>query len=381
MEKCTNCGSLVTEKLNETSRQGSRAVMSDGTFANDFDASQSLCKHCGSIFISYSPANRLEKYFSEEYDVSDEIQNCQVVVSGTRQGKHSLIHKSLLDSCTELPMQGSFLEIACGNGLLSEKFAETHSNWKCIAIDPSNQSAPHAHEKVSFIQDFFDPSFFQGERFDVIVAHGILNRTAPLEMLRGIAVIANQNAIVSLEIVTLENSIFAPYIWDHCYTFLEKVFVGYLESCGIIVIKRVDCGPTIQFLCRFDKDMATKENTVDLETIESSLSLYQEHLATWDSINNNFISSLSRYPGKKIALFGAGLYSAVLVNNLGNPRFDFVIDEVRAGRFFEGLEIISLEDAVKIDDEIVVLLCARPSNLDYIKEKLDHEGVLVEPLL
>lgn len=381
MGKCTNCGSLETDTLNETSRQGSRAVMSDGSFANDFDASQSLCNHCGSIFISYCPSNRLEKYFSEEYDVSDEIQNCQVVVSGTRQGKHSLIHKSLLDSCKKLPMQGSFLEIACGNGLLSEKFAEKHSNWKCIAIDPSNQSAQHTHEKVRFIQDFFDPSLFQGEKFDVIVAHGILNRTAPLEMLRGIAVIANQNALVSLEIVTLENSIFAPYIWDHCYTFLEKVFVGYLESCGIIVNKRVDCGPTIQFLCKFDKDLATKENTVDLETIESSLSLYQEHLAKWDSINNNFISSLSCNPGKKIALFGAGLYSAVLVNNMDNPRFDFVIDEVRAGRFFEGLKIISLEDAVKIDDEVVVLLCSRPSNLDYIKEKLEDEGFLVEPLL
>ena len=381
MVKCTNCGSLETEKLNETSKQGTRAVMSDGTFANDFDASQSLCKHCGSIFISYSPANRLEKYFSEEYDVSDEIQNCQVVVSGTRQGKHSLIHKSLLDSCTELPMQGSFLEIACGNGLLSKKFAEEHSNWNCVAIDPSNQSAQHTHEKVSFIQDFFDPSLFRGEKFDVIVAHGILNRTAPLEMLRGIAVIANQNALVSLEIVTLENSIFAPYIWDHCYTFLEKVFVGYLESCGIIVNKRVDCGPTIQFLCKFDKDMAIKENTVDLETIESSRSLYQEHLAKWDCINNNFLTTLTRNPGKKIALFGAGLYNAVMVNNLGNPSFDFVIDEIRAGRFFEGLEIISLEDAVKIGDEIVVLLCTRPSNLDYIKEKLEDEGFLVEPLL
>ena len=139
----------------------------------------------------------------------------------------------------------------------------------------------------------------------------------------------------------MENSIFAPYIWDHCYTFLEEIFVGYLNSCGIIVNKRVDCGPTVQFLCRFDMAMTTEDNNVAPDIIDSSFSLYQEHLSKWDCIKNNFLTALSKNPGKKIALFGAGLYNAVLVHKLDKPHFDFVIDEVRAGRFFEGLKIIS----------------------------------------
>jgi len=378
MMKCSNCGAKNSLQLNQT---GERAVMSDGSFANDFEASQSLCTCCGSISISYRPSNRLEKYFSEEYDVSDEIQNCQVVVSGNRQSKHSLIHKSLLDSCAELPTHGRFLEIACGNGVLSGKFAATHSNWECVAIDPSNQSSQQTHEKVRFIRNFFDPALFRDEKFDVLVAHGILNRTPPLEMLRGISAIANHNALISIEIVTLENSIFAPYIWDHCYTFLEEIFVGYLNSYGIIVDKRVDCGPTIQFLCTFDKEMATENNVVPSEMIDSTLSLYQEHLAKWELIKNNFLSALARNEGEKTALFGAGLYNAVLVNILAKPNFDFIIDEVRAGRFFEGMKIISLDEAVKIGEEMVVFLCSRPSNLDYIKEKLENKGFLVESLL
>ncbi|MDC0156698.1 class I SAM-dependent methyltransferase [Verrucomicrobia bacterium] len=378
MLKCSNCVKKDTLQLNQTS---DRAVMSDGSFANDFGATQSLCRSCGCIFITYQPSNRLEKYFSEEYDVSDEIQNCQVVVSGNRQGKHSLIHNSLLDSCAGLPSHGRFLEIACGNGTLSEKFAEAHPNWECLAIDPSNQSARNRYEKVHFIHDFFDPALFQGESFDVIVAHGILNRTAPMEMLRGIASIANQNALISIEIVTLENSIFAPYIWDHCYTFLEEVFVGYLNSCGMTVDHRVDCGPTIQFICRFDKEMAIGNNAGFPETVDSSLSLYQDHIAKWELIKNNFLLALARNEGKKIALFGAGLYNAVLINILKEPKFDFVIDEVRAGRFFEGIEIISLDDAVRSEEAMVVFLCSRPSNLDYINEKLENKGFLVESLL
>ena len=66
MKKCTNCGSLETVKLNKTGKQGLRTVMSDGSFAQNFIASKHLCKNCGSIFINYSPPNRLDKFFAEE---------------------------------------------------------------------------------------------------------------------------------------------------------------------------------------------------------------------------------------------------------------------------------------------------------------------------
>ena len=96
---------------------------------------------------------------------------------------------------------------------------------------------------------------------------------------------------------------------------------------------------------------------------------------------NVVISGRRENEGKKIALFGAGLYNAVLINILKEPKFDFVIDEVRAGRFFEGIEIISLDDAVRSEEAMVVFLCSRPSNLDYINEKLENKGFQVETLL
>ena len=159
-----------------------------------------------------------------------------------------------------------------------------------FAIDPSIKSAQNISDEVRFIQNFFNPALFKDQKFDVIVAHGILNRTEPLKMLSDIAFIANKNALISIEVVTMENSIFAPYIWDHCYTFLEEVFVKYLNSVGIVVQKRVDCGPTVQFLCRFDKDMQTGFQGVASDVIESSLALYHNHLSTWNAIKNNLPS-------------------------------------------------------------------------------------------
>ena len=127
--------------------------------------------------------------------------------------------------------------------------------------------------------------------------------------------------------------------------------------------------------------MAIGNNAGFPETVDSSLSLYQDHIAKWELIKNNFLLALARNEGKKIALFGAGLYNAVLINILKEPKFDFVIDEVRAGRFFEGIEIISLDDAVRSEEAMVVFLCSRPSNLDYINEKLENKGFQVETLL
>ena len=371
IEKCKNCKSRETEKLNETGKQGLKAVMSDGSFAKNFNASQHLCKHCGSIYISYSPANRLEKYFSEEYDISEEVQNCQIVLSGTRQEKHSVIHQSLLSFCNDLPSKGNFLEIACGNGMLSSKFADEHPKWDSVAVDPSVDSGTQVSSNVKFIRDFFDPTLFDGRKFDVIIAHGILNRTPTLKMLEDITSIANQNALISLEIVTLENSIFAPYIWDHSYTFLEETFCEYLNSCGIIVQKRVDCGSTIQFLCRYKGSDSKKKLAIPQRIIESTHLLFQNHLKKWAEIKTNFLENLALQEKQKVNLFGAGLYNAVLLSLVNKANIDVIIDDVRKGFFLDDLKIINFKKAAESKRKTPVFLCARTRNINYIRDKLE----------
>jgi ubiquinone/menaquinone biosynthesis C-methylase UbiE len=377
MENCTNCDNDNTEKLNETARHEYSAVMSDGSIANDFNASQNLCKNCGSIFINYYPSNRLEQFFSDSYDVSDEVQDCQIVVSGKKSSKHSVIHKSLLNFCAQVPSNGYFLEIACGNGILSSKYADKHTKWECIAVDPSRNSGKMISKRVRFVNDFFDPSLFESQKFDVIVAHGILNRTPTIKILDNICKVAAPNAIISLEIVTLENSIFAPYIWDHSYTFLEETFCEYLNSSGIIIIKRVDCGSTIQFLCKYKGEEYNKLLSIKESTIESTYKLYFNHLHLWDEIKTKFLKNLSLCKKEKVNLFGAGLYSAVLLSLIDPAKINSVIDEIRTGSFVYDIKIINLEKAAEAQPKIPVFICARPRNKLYIKEKLEARGFSV----
>ena len=377
MQKCTGCGSLETVKLNKTGKQALRTVMSDGSFAQNFIASKHLCKNCGSIFINYSPPNRLEKFFAEEYNVSDEVQNCQVVLSGERYDKHTIIHNSVLNFCADITPDGHFLEIACGNGMLSNRFANEHPKWDCVALDPSIDSGSNVSQNVIFIKNFFDPSLFDCRKFDVIIAHGILNRTSTLKMLKDITSIANENALISLEVVTLENSIFAPYIWDHSYTFLEETFCEYLNSCGIIVQKRVDCGSTIQFLCRYKGSDSKKKLVIPQRIIESTHLLFQNHLKQWADIKTNFLENLAQQKKQKVTLFGAGLYNAVLLSLVNKANIDVIIDDVRKGFFLDDLKIINLKKAAESKRKTPVFLCARTRNINYIRDKLEAKDFSV----
>jgi hypothetical protein len=377
MDTCTNCGSRISKFLNKSTIHSKRVVMSDGSFALNFNATQSYCSSCKCISIAYDPPNRLENYFSDEYDVTDKVQNCQVVFSGKNLGKHSIIHESLLNYCSKLPEKGTFIEIASGNGILSKKFAQQHKYWHCTAIDPSIHSAKQNYENICFINGFFDPKLFEGSKFDVIVAHGILNRTPPFKMLNGITSILNQNGIVSIEVVILEGSIYAPFIWDHCYTYLEKTFECYLNHFGLMVDKKIDCGTTVQFICKYDKKKKLKTFKLDHSLNELTLSEYNNHNKLWDEIIRNFTSICNENKDKKIALFGAGLYTGVLMNQIDERKVDFIIDEIRYGKNFDNKNVVNLTEAKQITDDFIVLLCCSPKNIGYLETKLTKANINV----
>ena len=375
MSQCSNCNSGNTTKLNDTGAN-KIAPMSDGKVVKNFEAAHFLCKDCACIFTEYYPKDRLERFFKEEYDVSDTVQNCQVVLSGAKHNKHSVIHKNLLNEVENLASSGNMLEIACGQGDLTRLFSQKYPQWKSIGLDPSLNATFEPNDNLEYIRDFFSPNIFKETKFDVIVAHGILNRTPTLTMLQGICDIANHDALVSIEIVTLENSFYAPYIWDHSYTFLEDTFKKYLNNLGLIIKNTYDCGSTIQFICKYD---ATKKKVFTTsQLIVQTQDLYDNHISKWSSIKNNFENYSKEYENNTKAIFGAGLYSAVLSSVINPKEVDLVIDELRAGREFQEYKVKDIKD---IDNkETVFLLCARERNMDFLNSKLTELSFKVKNL-
>jgi ubiquinone/menaquinone biosynthesis C-methylase UbiE len=373
---CSNCNSTLSLELSNTDETHQRAAMSDGRIVADFCASHHLCRNCGAMFTVYQPENRLRRYFAEEYDVSDTVQNCQVVIDNQQLGKHSVIHENLLRETNKLPNTGSMLEIACGEGDLTRKFARANPNWSCLGIDPSvSAHLDSTQGNLKFIRNFFSVDEVKNNKFDVIVAHGILNRTPTLKMLEEISLVANDGALVSVEIVTLENSYYAPYIWDHSYTFLEETFEQYLNHFGFKLEKKYDCGSTVQFVARFKKKECSIAKFVTSRTIvEKTHQLYSQHQQTWSSINEKH----NAHKERPVALFGAGLYSAVLMNLVGEKNIDYVVDEFRAGSKFGQHKVIGLGELMR---DATILLCCRERNINYIIEKLIRQNIRVKSLL
>ena len=78
-----------------------------------------------------------------------------------------------------------------------------------------------------------------------------------------------------------------------------------------------------------------------------------------------------------LALFGAGMYSGVLMNLLAGFSdalpVQYVIDEMKQGGDLFGVPVVGLEEASGLD--IHVGLCVRPAYLDIVRKKLEGAGL------
>ena len=110
---------------------------------------------------------------------------------------------------------------------------------------------------------------------------------------------------------------------------------------------------------------------------ELTLSEYNNHNKLWDKIIRNFTSICNENKDKKIALFGAGLYTGVLMNKIDGRKVDFIIDEIRYGKNFDNKNVVNLTEAKQITDDFIVLLCCSPKNIAYLETKLTKANINV----
>jgi len=220
---------------------------------------------------------------------------------------------------------------------------------------------------------FFDEKLFPNKTFDFVVAHGFINRSATLPELIKIGHICNDGAFLSLELLLMENSLFSPYIWDHSFMFPQCIFEFYLSHAGFTPVKITNCGSSFHYLCK-KTERAKEIETLHIpeSLIEKVEQMFANHLAWWKNVNNNLTVSL-HHASDHLALFGAGLYSAVLFSFVSPKRFTCAIDEIKTGKKFFDLPVISIEDARKIKP--TVLLCSRPEYFSTIRKKLESNDI------
>lgn len=384
MMKCSNCSSTSLETLGSIDSINSMAVTSDAQLMGEFKAKRTLCKRCALVEIHYSPPDRLKKYFIHDYDLSDEVQDNLIVQNKKTMGKHGHIIESLFSALEDIGDNGSYLEIACGKGELIEYFQQKYPKWECTGIDPSLQApeqdtedtVPSGGARPNFIKGFFEESYFEAKKFDLIVAHGFLNRSPVLPELMKIRNLSRKGTLLSIEVCVFENSVFAPYIWDHPFNYKTAVFERYLKQAGFRTLSRTNCSSSYHFISVCDSDPQPMEDIrVDSSLVRETQSLYNDHLKWWEVVRDNHEKAVSaRSVGERFALFGAGLFSAVLISLVGRAAPELVIDEIKSGSTFFEMPVVGLSEAA-CDKPPHVLLCSRPDYVESITEKLKERKI------
>jgi len=373
---CSNCSSRETVVLNEVDSESSILLTSDVQCLNNIHAKRLLCEHCGCISVRFSKDYSLDDFYKTKYITDEKVQDHFIISEKKLKSKHKYLQKKLFKNGLLNISKGTILEIACGKGDLIRQFSKDNTEWECWAIDPSiNEKSFIKESEIRYIKDIFKHEYFEKNYFDIIIAHGLLNRAPVLDTLRQIGLCASKGALVSLEVMLLENSHCIPYIWDHTYMFTMRVFQYYLKSNGFEILEIENMGPSYHFMCKYsalEEEKYFIPGKLDYRLLEDTKSQYQQHVTWWESAFDTINIVLKK--NEQICLFGAGMYSAILMSKLDNKNaVKYILDELKSGSFLNSIPIIDISDAKTICSNIVLLV--RPEYLKLIINKLMENDI------
>ena len=369
---CNNCQHQGLEILDERDGHDRPLVTSDAQLLDAVRAVRTLCPACACVEVHYDPADRLQKFFAAQYDVSDAIQDNLVVQDDRVVGKHTVVKGQGAELIATLPDRGRALEIACGSGDWLAWLLEQRPGFACWGIDPAAHAGAALPEQATFIRDRFELDALPDEPFDLIVAHGFLNRAPTLPELRKIRILSRPGTLLSIEIVILEESVFAPHVWDHPFHFRREVFEHYLQSLGFEVEAWHDCVSAWNCRARCTGDGG--DLAVPGDQVALTRRHWLEQLSWWET----GAEALRQDPlpsGLRPAIFGAGLYSAVLHHEAARDLdFSVVIDDIKAGQTFADRPVITVAEAATAGD-LHVRLLTRDRYLASVSDQLARAGI------
>jgi len=370
---CPHCGASSLEVKARGGPGKLPLLASDTQIIGNACARRTLCRQCACLGVTFDPPDTLERFYARDYDIGPEIQNHPIVIQGKVMPKHDHVTRSLFSSLEGLPPKGRFLEIACGRGDLSRAFQAMHPDCECLAVDPSDEARAafeSSPSDVTFVHGFFTPETLGGQVFDLVVAHGLLNRVAPLRTLLDIRAISRPGTLLSLDLMLLEQSECAPFIWDHTFMYGLDALTAYLAHAGFEIDKVVDSASCTHIMCRCTGSALGEPDDISLPNglFKRTEDLLEAHHGFWRAAAAAARKRLTA--GGPYAIFGAGMYSAVLLTITDTHGIGHVIDETKAGSEFFGLPVVPLEEA-----GLPVLLCARPAYMNAIEATLRGRGV------
>lgn len=344
---------------------------SDGAYLADVRAARLLCRDCGVLEAVYDPPDALSRHFARDYDLAPAVQNNLVVRDGVVHTKKSLIDHRL-DAWIARRAGGvrAALEVACGRGDLARRLAAAYPHWEVTGLDPSPDLEPQDAGPGSprLLRSVFRPERFAPGRHDLLIAHGLLNRTPPLAALQGLRRLARPGALASFELVYLETAPYAPRIWDHAFHATRATVHHWLAVIGFHVLEEADNASSWHVIAEAC-DPKPGPWRPSGETDHAGAH-FEAFVRWWTAAETAARREAARGP---YALFGAGMFSAALSPALSATPPAAVIDDVKAGGRFHGLDVITREEAAARG--LAVVLFTRPAYVDAMAARARAAGL------
>jgi SAM-dependent methyltransferase len=303
------------------------------------------CSACGTLQKNVTDAWLQEmRSLYAGYSIYEQGSGCEQMSFDTMSGAGTARSKKIVHwLCTteSLPLEGSLLDIGCGNGAFMRAFGDCRPLWQKtgLELDTRHQSSIAAIPGAVNLHVGTLESL--NARFDLIVLiHALEHIPHPIQYLRELAKRLNPGGKVLIEVPDVDRSPFDILIADHCTHFSTNTLGSIVIMAGFEILY-IETGIVTKELTLLARHPAL-ESAAGVVAHDPDGEVAAKRLIAWlESVMLQGRSSQA-----PVGIFGTSISATWLAAAIGE-RVKFFVDEDanRIGRQHMGLPIHSLQDA------------------------------------
>lgn len=333
----------------------------------------SICQNCGTVQrpVTTEWAASVKKIYANYRLFSQGLEQLEEFIFQSATGEkvsRSFKMISWLNTITQLPSNGSLLEIGCGNGGFLANFSSYRPQWQLTGLDIGD-GGKNLIEKIPnalYIQgslEALDPEL----NYDLVVlSHTLEHIPNPLPLLKEVFGKLSESGMIFIQGPNLNSAPFDILVADHCSFFTSETLTSLLEECGFTILNvSTDTLPKeISVLGQKCSGIVHKNQDREIDFLSTKKMIVG---------NIDFLLSLRSQSLKikednlDIGIFGTSISSSWLFGELEGVKFFVDENPKRIGNTHLGTPIL---DSNVLSDQDIVLMPFRHDIAKSIADRL-----------
>ncbi len=326
------------------------------------------CQDCGYVYNSSFDLDKISKEYQSKGYFSRKI------VSKSMSNNIKIIK----DKCLKyIDKNSTCLEVAPGSGDMVNALA--HEVKFIYTVDPSLVSLEIENvNNLKHIQGFFNYNILKNKlehKIDFIIFRHLLEHiNAPLDFLKNMVKILENNGIIYIEVPNIEEFIkhgrFYEIFNDHCGYYQKNVLINILQTLGCEFIDEIFLYREQHMGLFFKKNINTPNiNKLKFELFDKNIfSSFEKNIKKI----NNFLSDYSN-----VAIYGSGAHGNTIATFIDNPekiKKCFDLDTRKQGMYLQNSSIIIQEPNINNFKDVESIIIAAPLYEEEIIKFLKEKG-------